>query len=126
MNRNTVLTLLAVLVAAAIVIFAVYYFFLASGCSDCPKLEYYHADTCPFCKEMNPVMNKIKDKYKRQVNFVYVNVSRPSGKEKGREAGVLGTPTFLFYDRDDELAYRLQGIQPRELIEKQLDNLINK
>ncbi len=45
MNKNTILTLLAVVGVAALVIFAVYYFFFASGCSDCPTLEYYHIET---------------------------------------------------------------------------------
>jgi thiol-disulfide isomerase/thioredoxin len=75
---------------------------------------------------MKPIVNEVKSEYKREVNFVSINLDKPSGKDKGREAGVIGTPTFLFYDRDGELAYRLQGVQPRELIEKQLDNLIKK
>jgi thiol-disulfide isomerase/thioredoxin len=75
---------------------------------------------------MNPIVNEVKSEYKRKVNFVSINLSKTSGKAKGREAGVIGTPTFLFYDRDGELNYRLQGVQPRELIERQLDNLIER
>jgi hypothetical protein len=44
-NKNTILTLLAVAGVAAIILFAAYYFFFASGCSDCPKLEYYYQET---------------------------------------------------------------------------------
>ncbi len=75
---------------------------------------------------MKPIVDGVKSEYRRKINFVSINLSKPSGKQKGREIGVIGTPTLLFYDRDGEIAYRLQGSQPRELIENQLDNLIKR
>ncbi len=75
---------------------------------------------------MNPIVNGVKKDYRRKVNFVYVEMDKSSGKDQAREQGVIGTPTFLFFDRHGELVYRLQGAQPRELIERQLDNLLER
>lgn len=71
-------------------------------------------------------MNEVKKEYRRKVNFVYVEMSRPSGKNQARKEGVMGTPTFLFYDKDGELVYRIQGSQSREVLEQHLDRLLEK
>lgn len=73
---------------------------------------------------MNPIVDGIKKEYGRQVKFVYYEMSEASGKERAREEGVMGTPTFLFLNRNGERVYMLQGSQPREIIEQLLDLLL--
>ncbi len=124
-KKNITLILLAV-AGVAIITIAVYFLFFKSGCTDCPTLKYFHLGSCSFCQLMDPIMDEVKKSYRRKANIVYVDMDRPSGKERARGEGVMGTPTLLFYDRHGELVFRLQGAQPRELIERQLDNLIER
>jgi thiol-disulfide isomerase/thioredoxin len=73
---------------------------------------------------MNPIVNEVEKSYGRRINFVYVELSEPDGKELAREEGVMGTPTFLFLDSDDERVYRFQGVQQRATLEQRLDDLL--
>ena len=73
---------------------------------------------------MNPIVNEVKKDYGRKINFVYVEMSTAKGKEEAREEGVMGTPTFLLLNGDGERVYTLQGVQPREILERQLDTLL--
>ncbi len=73
---------------------------------------------------MNPIVNGIKKEYGDRINFVYIEMSTPSGKEEAKEEGVMGTPTFLLLDKNGERMYMLQGVLPREVLEQQLDTLL--
>jgi thiol-disulfide isomerase/thioredoxin len=73
---------------------------------------------------MNPIVDEVKKSYGRKINFVFVELSERSGKEKAREEGVMGTPTFLLLDGDGERVYMLQGVLPRPVLEQHLDNLL--
>jgi thiol-disulfide isomerase/thioredoxin len=73
---------------------------------------------------MNPIVNEVEKSYGRRINFVYVELSEPDGKELAREEGVMGTPTFLFLDSDDERVYLFQGVQQRATLEQRLDDLL--
>ena len=73
---------------------------------------------------MNPIVDEVKKDYGQRINFVYVELSKPDGKELAREEGVMGTPTFLFLDGDGERVYSIQGVQPRSVFEQRLDKLL--
>lgn len=73
---------------------------------------------------MNPIVNGIKKEYGRKVNFIYVEMSTVKGKQKARDEGVMGTPTFLLLDRHGERVYILQGVYPREVLEQHLDAVL--
>jgi thiol-disulfide isomerase/thioredoxin len=73
---------------------------------------------------MNPIVDEVKKNYGRKMNFVYVEMHTPQGKEEAREAGVMGTPTFMLFDGDGELVFKFQGVQQRVILEKYLDDLL--
>lgn len=73
---------------------------------------------------MNPIVDGVKKDYGQKVNFVYVEMHTPNGKEEARDEGVMGTPTFLLLNSQGERVYMLQGVYPRAILEQHLDELI--
>ena len=73
---------------------------------------------------MNPLVDGIVQKYKRQIDVVYVSVDEPDGKKLAREYGVIGTPTFLLLDSEGNQVNVLRGSLPAPVIEKAIEDLI--
>jgi predicted DsbA family dithiol-disulfide isomerase len=73
---------------------------------------------------MNPVVDGIQSSYGRRVKFVYVDVSTPDGKQRVRDYGAMGTPTFVLLDQAGNQVYMIQGVQPRVVLEKALDEVL--
>jgi thioredoxin-related protein len=73
---------------------------------------------------MNPIVNEVKGSYGDKVNFEFVDLSTTDGKERGREVGVMGTPTFVLLDSQGETVYQIQGVYPRSVLEQHLDELL--
>jgi thiol-disulfide isomerase/thioredoxin len=92
--------------------------------ADGPTVLYFRSDTCPYCKEMTPVVDEIRREYGRRVEFVYVNVSHDEGEKIGREHGVIGTPTLLLLDREGQQVNVLRGTLPTPVIEQAVKDLL--
>lgn len=73
---------------------------------------------------MNPIVNGVKKNYGGRVNFEFVDLSTSDGKDRGREEGVMGTPTFLLLDSSGERVYMIQGVYPQSVLEQNLDELL--
>ena len=71
-------------------------------------------------------MDGIKRDYGRKINFVYVDMDQPEGKQRARDEGVMGTPTFLLLDSAGERVDILQGVHSRATMERHLDALLNR
>jgi len=66
----------------------------------------------------------IRQKYRRQLNVVYVSMDQSEGKELARERGVMGTPTFLLLDSEGNQVSILRGSLPLPVIEQAIEELI--
>jgi len=56
-----------------------------------------------------PIVDGIESKYAGQLVVLRLDVQDPVGKELGDEFGVLGTPTFIFFDAQGGEAWRSVG-----------------
>ncbi len=75
---------------------------------------------------MNPVVDRIQSSYGIKVKFVYIDVGTPDGKKLVRDYGAMGTPTFVLLDKAGNQVYMIQGVQPRVVLEKALDEVLTK
>ena len=75
---------------------------------------------------MNPIVDGVKGDYGSRVNFEYVDLSTPDGKERGRTEGVMGTPTFLLLDGKGERVFMIQGVYPRSVLEQHVEDLLER
>ena len=85
-------------------------------------LEFY-AEWCEVCKEMAPKVSDLKDKYEKDINFVFLNVDNPKWEKYIRDYNVNGIPQINLFDKDDNLEFTFIGKQEEKTIKESLDNL---
>ena len=88
-------------------------------------LEFY-AEWCEVCKEMAPKVADIKEKYEKDINFVFLNVDNPKWEKYIRDFNVNGIPQLNLFDEDANLKVTFIGKQQENTIKKSLDNLHDK
>ena len=85
-------------------------------------LEFY-AEWCEVCKEMAPKVADLKEKYEKDINFVFLNVDNPKWEKYIREFDVNGIPQLNLFDEDANLKVTFIGKQEENTIKESLDNL---
>jgi thiol-disulfide isomerase/thioredoxin len=91
-----------------------------------PTLMYFRASTCPYCKEMTPVIDEIRDTYDRQLAVVYATIDEPEGKELAHRHGIIGYPTMLLLNSDGEEVGVLRGVVPKTALVRMIDELLDQ
>ena len=85
-------------------------------------LEFY-AEWCEVCKEMAPKVADIKEKYEKDINFVFLNVDNPKWEKYIRDFKVNGIPQLNLFDKEANLKVTFIGKQEEKTIKESLDNL---
>ena len=85
-------------------------------------LEFY-AEWCEVCKEMAPEVSALKDKYEKDINFVFLNVDNQKWDNYIRKFRVNGIPQVNLFDRKGNLKSTFVGKQQEETLKKSIDNL---
>ena len=85
-------------------------------------LEFY-AEWCEVCKEMAPKVADIKEKYEKDINFVFLNVDNPKWEKYIKDFNVNWIPQLNLLDEDSNLKFTFIGKQEENTIKESLDNL---
>ncbi|WP_032524007.1 thioredoxin domain-containing protein [Prochlorococcus marinus] len=85
-------------------------------------LEFY-AEWCEVCKEMAPEVSALKEKYEKDVNFVFLNVDNQKWGNYILKFGVNGIPQVNLFDRESNLKSTFIGKQDDSTIRKALADL---
>ncbi len=85
-------------------------------------LEFY-AEWCEVCKEMATKVADIKEKYEKDINFVFLNVDNPKWEKYIRNFNVNGIPQLNIFDEDANLEVTLIGKQEEKTIKESLEKL---
>jgi thiol-disulfide isomerase/thioredoxin len=91
-----------------------------------PTLMYFRASNCPYCKEMTPLVDEIRDAYGSRLAVVYATIDEPEGKELAHRHGIIGYPTMLLLNSDGEEVGVLRGVVPKTALEKMIDELLDQ
>ena len=91
-----------------------------------PTLMYFRASNCPYCKEMTPVIDEIRDAYSRELKVVYATIDEPEGKILAHQHGIIGYPTMLLLDGEGEEVGVLRGVVPKTALVKMVDELLQQ
>lgn len=75
---------------------------------------------CIPCRQMQPVMKSIEEKYGDQVKVVFHDVWKPEGKPFAQKYGIKLIPTQVFLDENGEEFHRHEGFYPEAEIDKVL------
>ena len=85
-------------------------------------LEFY-AEWCEVCKEMAPEVSALKDKYEKDINFVFLNVDNQKCNYYIQKFGVNGIPQVNLFDRKGNLISTFVGKQKEGTLNKSIGNL---
>jgi thioredoxin 1 len=77
---------------------------------------------CVPCRQMQPVMKAIAQKYGSQISVVFHDVWKPDQKEYITTYEVRVIPTQVFLDKDGKEVFRHEGFFP----EAEIDKLVQK
>lgn len=75
---------------------------------------------CIPCKQMQPVMKAIEEKYGNQVKVVFHDVWKPEEKHFAQKYGIKLIPTQVFLDENGKEFHRHEGFYPEAEIDKVL------
>lgn len=69
---------------------------------------------CIPCKQMQPVMKSIEQKYSTQVKVIFYDVWTEAGKPYGEKYGIKAIPAQVFLDGKGKEYFRHEGFLPEE------------
>jgi len=85
---------------------------------------YFWHERCPWCREMEPIFNKVAAEYEGKVKFAKLNVLESvENRELAISLGVTGTPTLIFFCSGRAVAQVVGFITEEELRETVEDTL---
>ncbi|PKL89509.1 MAG: thioredoxin [Ignavibacteriae bacterium HGW-Ignavibacteriae-2] len=73
---------------------------------------------CIPCKQMQPVMKAIEERYGEQIKVVFYDVWLPEQKQYAQKFGIKLIPTQVFLDEKGEEFHRHEGFYPEKEIDK--------
>ena len=85
-------------------------------------LEFY-AEWCEVCKEMAPKVSSLKDKYEKDINFVFLNVDNQKWGNYIKKFAVNGIPQVNLFDKKGNLISTFIGKQDEITIRKSINNI---
>lgn len=87
-----------------------------------PKVTFVELGSvnCIPCKQMQPVMKAIEEKYGDQVKVIFYDVWKADQKKYAQKYGIRLIPTQVFLDEEGKEFHRHEGFYPEEEIDKLL------
>lgn len=73
---------------------------------------------CIPCKQMQPVMKAIEEKYGDQVKVIFYDVWKDDQKKYAKQYGIKLIPTQVFLDANGKEFHRHEGFYPEAEIDK--------
>ena len=89
-----------------------------------PKVTFVELGSvnCIPCKQMQPVMKSIEEKYGEQIKVVFYDVWKAEQKQYAQKYGIRLIPTQVFLDENGKEFHRHEGFYPESEIDKLLEN----
>ncbi|MDP2366517.1 MAG: thioredoxin family protein [Ignavibacteria bacterium] len=85
-----------------------------------PKVTFVELGSvnCIPCKQMQPVMRSIEEKYGAQVKVIFYDVWKDDQKKYAKQYGIKLIPTQVFLDENGKEFHRHEGFYPEAEIDK--------
>ena len=77
---------------------------------------------CIPCKQMQPIMKAIEEKYPEKIKVIFYDVWKPAGQPYARQYKIRVIPTQVFLDENGKEFFRHEGYFPLAEIEKLLQS----
>lgn len=85
-----------------------------------PKVTFVELGSvnCIPCKQMQPVMKAIEEKYGEQIKVIFYDVWKAEQKKYAQQYGIKLIPTQVFLDENGKEFHRHEGFYPEAEIDK--------
>ena len=90
--------------------------------SHTPVLVDFYADWCAPCRQVTPVLKKLKSELGEKVKIIKINVDK--NREISTRYGVRSIPT-LFIFKNGEIKWSGMGARPLQELKHEIQNLLN-
>ena len=87
-----------------------------------PVVVFFSAERCGVCKALLPVIEELAEDYSEKLKIFSVDVDGTNSLAK--RFRLKGIPTILIFS-EGEIKERITGFQPKVLLEKQIDKILN-
>lgn len=89
-----------------------------------PKVTFVELGSvnCIPCKQMQPVMKAIEEKYGDQIKVIFYDVWKVDQKKYSKQYGIKLIPTQVFLDSNGKEFHRHEGFYPEAEIDKILQS----
>ena len=84
----------------------------------------FGADKCIPCKMMAPILEQLREEYKKRAAVIFLDVWK--NPKLGRPFNIRTIPTQIFYNRSGEEVWRHQGFLDKETIVEKLESLLKQ
>ena len=91
--------------------------------NDKPTFLEFYAEWCEVCKETAPEISDLKDRYERDINFVFLNVDNQKWNNYIRKYEVNGIPHINLFDEKGNLKSTFIGRQEETTIRNSIEKL---
>ncbi|MCX7981896.1 MAG: thioredoxin domain-containing protein [Syntrophales bacterium] len=89
-----------------------------------PVLVEFGADNCAPCKELRPILQKIKSEYAGKMEVVLIDVRYE--KEVADKYKIMVIPTLIFFDRAGKEVGRFHGFLSEDKIKERISQLLTE
>ena len=84
----------------------------------------FRSDTCPPCREMKKIYDRLEPEYKGKVKFIAIDVDDRENAGLTKEYGVTYIPATFIIDSNGEISYQEIGLMPEEDLRAELDKVV--
>jgi len=81
-----------------------------------PKMVDFWSPTCPPCRAMMPILEKLHVEYAHAFELEKVDVSQAENQQRSRENQIQYIPTQIFYDENGKQIFRHTGFFSKQQI----------
>lgn len=87
-----------------------------------PKVTFVELGSvnCIPCKQMQPIMKSVEEKYGEQIKVIFYDVWKSDQKKYAKQYGIKLIPTQVFLDENGKEFHRHEGFYPEAEIDKLL------
>lgn len=95
---------------------------LAQNKESKPKVTFVELGSvnCIPCKQMQPIMKSVEEKYGEQIKVIFYDVWKSDQKKYAQQYGIKLIPTQVFLDENGKEFHRHEGFYPEAEIDKLL------
>ena len=75
---------------------------------------------------MKPIVDRLEETCGDEFNVVRIDTDRPNGVQLIREHSLVGQPSYIFFNRENEVTRRMTGPQSFDTLAQEIERILPK